>query len=195
MRQELSHPSRILTSQYRSRDMIPYLTNPNLKQTALVIALASLASLLSAWFIQYALGYAPCQLCYAQRWPYYLGMALGGAAWLSARSGAIPLCLMLVGALAVVMLIGAGLAVYHSGVEWKFWPGPSSCTTGITVSTDITDMMAQVNKARVVPCDQPPFRLLGLSPANANVLISLAFAAYCLYGFALNRPGRGGTGA
>ena len=153
----------------------------SLKQSAILISLASFASLLSAWFIQYVLGFAPCQLCYAQRWPYYLGVALGIAAWLAAQRAADKPARLLEAAIGIIMLGGACIAIYHSGVEWKLWPGPSSCTAGISLSGNISDLMAQVSRERIVPCDQPPFRLFGLSPANYNVMISLAFSAFCFY--------------
>jgi Na+/H+ antiporter NhaD/arsenite permease-like protein len=31
----------------------------------------------------------------------------------------------------IAMLIGAGIGVYHAGVEWKFWEGPASCSTSV----------------------------------------------------------------
>lgn len=166
--------------------MLNALLYPNLKHIAVLIILGALASLISAWFIQYALGYAPCQLCYAQRWPYYLAATLGLAAWLALRRGPDTAARLMVATTGIIMLGGACLAVYHSGVEWKFWPGPSSCTTAISMSSSVTDLLAQAKQARIVPCDQPPFRLFGLSPANYNVLISLAFAAFCFYGLRIN---------
>lgn len=161
---------------------MPQLFPPSLKLISLLIVLGALGSLISAWFIQYILGYAPCQLCYAQRWPYYIGAVLGLVALLLARAPKEALVRLVIALTGLVMLGGMGLAVYHSGVEWKFWPGPASCSTAISLSGNVGDLMAQVSKARVVPCDQPPFRLFGFSPANYNVLISLAFAAFCFYG-------------
>ena len=30
-------------------------------------------------------------------------------------------------AITLGMLWNAGLGVYHSGIEWKWWPGPQEC--------------------------------------------------------------------
>ncbi len=166
--------------------MITNLIKPNLKQTAILISLASLASLLSAWFIQYVLGFEPCQLCYTQRWPYYLGFALGLGAWLATSRSQDNLARLLVGVVGIIMLTGAGIAIYHSGVEWKYWPGPPTCSTVTAMSANVTDLLAQAKQAQIVPCDQPPFRLFGLSPANDNVLISIVFSAFCFYAIRLS---------
>lgn len=154
---------------------------PTLKQGAWVIAPASLAALCSAWFTQYVLGFEPCQLCMAQRWPYYLGIGLGIAAIIGVQRGADGAARALIALTGLVMVAGAGIAAYHSGVEWKFWPGPSGCSGGTALSTNVADLLAQAKQARIVPCDKPPFRVLGFSPANANVLISIAFALICFW--------------
>ena len=31
-------------------------------------------------------------------------------------------------AIAAGMLWNAGLGVYHSGIEWQWWPGPQECS-------------------------------------------------------------------
>ena len=39
-----------------------------------------------------------------------------------------PLVVSGLGVLALVLLFGAGLAAYHAGIEWKWWPGPQDCS-------------------------------------------------------------------
>jgi disulfide bond formation protein DsbB len=97
---------------------------------------------------------------------------------------------------AVVALYNAGLGAYHAGIEWKWWPGPPSCTsTGLGLSTDLGDLSG----IRPVMCDEAAWRMFGLSMAGYNALASLAAAAIAgLAGwrlfavnrvFALLRPG------
>src|SRR6185369_7854647 len=43
---------------------------------AIAVALCAMATLLGAWFFQYALGYDPCPLCLQQRIPYYITIPL-----------------------------------------------------------------------------------------------------------------------
>src|SRR5262249_33267520 len=104
--------------------------------TALAIAILVIGG---AWFSQLLLGLAPCELCLLQRWPYYIGIPIAAAAALLARSaprnGAVALLLLLV---ALIFIVSAGLGVYHAGVEWRFWEGPTACT-GQYVSPTSTD--------------------------------------------------------
>ena len=90
---------------------------------AYLAAAGSAALLLGALAFQYFGGLAPCKMCIWQRWPHGLAIAVGA---LVAATGAVRLSWA--GALA--MLIGAGIALYHAGVEQTWWEGPSTCTSG-----------------------------------------------------------------
>ena len=78
-------------------------------------------------------------------------------------------------ALAVVLAIGAGLGVYHAGIEWGLWPGPATCAgVAPAPSGDILDSLK--NPTRFVPCDEAAWRFLGISLAGYNALIAGALA-------------------
>ena len=47
-----------------------------------------------------------------------------------ARANAIPAARILLLLVALAFLINAGLGIYHAGVEWKWWPGPTTCAGG-----------------------------------------------------------------
>ena len=158
-----------------------------LKTVIVLILLASAMALGIAWFTQYGLGFAPCQLCLKQRWPYYLAIGFMLAAFMLNYSDRQLAARWLIALTGVFMLTGAGIAVYHSGVEWKFWPGPTACGGGAGFAGNIGDLMSQLKTARIVPCDEPPFRILGLSPAGYNVFYSLGLAWFCLW-YASMRP-------
>jgi disulfide bond formation protein DsbB len=150
---------------------------------ALLVAAGGAATILGAYYFQYVLHYAPCELCLDERIPYYVGIPL---ALVIALAGLfdVPRPLLVTGLalLIVVMLIGAGLGVYHSGVEWKFWPGPAHCSGVINNFGSAGGLMEQMNQTRIVPCDAAAWRLLGISLAGYNALISLALAAIALWG-------------
>ncbi len=159
-----------------------------LKNVILLILLASVTALGVAWFTQYGLGFAPCQLCLKQRWPYYLAIGFMLAAFMPAYLDKSLMARWLIGFTGIFMLVGAGIAIYHSGVEWKFWPGPTACGGGAGFAGNIGDLMSQLKTTRIVPCDEPPFRILGLSPAGYNVFYSLGLAGFCLW-HAFMQPG------
>ncbi|MEG9862307.1 MAG: disulfide bond formation protein B [Parvularculales bacterium] len=142
----------------------------------LAVALLSLATLGGAYLFEYVGGLAPCPLCLQQRIPYVVGALMTVLAWQA--GGRAPMVRSLLMGLAVVaFIIGAGLGVHHSGIEWDWWAGPASCSGGggIPLSTaDLLESLKQENQ--IVRCDEAPWRLAGLSLAGYNVLISAGLA-------------------
>ncbi|WP_159951605.1 disulfide bond formation protein B [Rhizobium sp. 18065] len=127
-------------------------------------------------------GYVPCALCLMQRNPYYIGLGVGIAALASSalRPPVVTRGLFLV--IAVLMLVGMGLGIYHSGVEWKFWDGPASCSIGATGGATPTNVLEALNSTKAPSCTEATLRVLGLSFAGWNVLTSAALATVALWG-------------
>jgi disulfide bond formation protein DsbB len=154
---------------------------------ALAVALAGVATILGAWFFQYGLGLPPCPLCLEQRIPYYVGIPLAVVVAVAAyRDAPRPLIVAGLGVLALVFLFGAGLAAYHAGIEWKWWPGPQDCS-GPLNPLGARGLMEQLQDISIVRCDEAAWRFLGLSLAGYNVLISLALAAIAVWGITAMR--------
>lgn len=156
---------------------------------ALAVALGGAATILGAYFFQYVLGLPPCPLCLDQRVPYYIAIPLGLALAVWIWRGA-PVWVVRAGlaALVVVMLVGAGLGLYHAGVEWRWWPGPTDCSGPVGAGLgSAADLMSRIEVARVVRCDEAAWRFLGLSLAGYNVLIALVLAAVAGWGLAASR--------
>ena len=145
------------------------------QRAALLIFLVSLATIVGAWIFEY-FGYAPCELCLMQRWAYYAGVPLALLVALVAprNAGLARLGLIL---LAVLWLGSMVFGIYHSGVEWKWWAGPTACTSQGGFTGGLPDLSAPV-----VMCDQPAIRILGLSLAGWNAVISLGLALAALAG-------------
>lgn len=153
---------------------------------AIAAFIVGFAAIAGAWAFEYA-GVLPCPLCLQQRWPYYLGLPLAaGAVFLllaTPRLGALARLLLAVTAL--LFLSGGLLGVYHAGVEWALWPGPSDCVAG-TGGTAGGSLLEQMRATRLIPCDRAAWRLFGVSLAGYNAVISLGIAG--LLGWALARP-------
>lgn len=148
--------------------------------TAVIFAALCAATILGAYFFQYVLKLQPCPLCLEQRIPYYIAIPLALVIAWGAAQGA-PRTLVRLGfvLLAITMLVGGGIAVYHAGIEWKFWPGPAECSGPLT-SLGTGGLLQQLETTTVVRCDEAAWRLFGLSLAGYNVLISAALAALAL---------------
>src|SRR5216683_1296045 len=86
------------------------------------------------------------------------------------------------GVIALAMLLNSGLALFHAGVEWKWWPGPQECSGPLTDLTAGGDLLSSLTNLTIVRCDEAAWRFLGLSLAGYNVLISLALAAVAAWG-------------
>ena len=139
---------------------------------AAILALC-VATIAGAFAFQ-AAGYLPCELCLKERLPYYAGIALAAltlaAAWRGPRVAArVGLVL-----LALLFLFSAAFGAYHAGVEWGFWPGPTDCTGALSHPRSNADFLNQLHNTRVVRCDAVAIRILGLSLAGWNAIVSLA---------------------
>ena len=74
----------------------------------------------------------------------------------------------------LVFLVGAGLGVYHAGVEWGWFAGPERLRRrGAPAPGSVGDFLRDLERTRVVSCTEAAWRFLGLSLAGWNALISL----------------------
>ena len=150
-------------------------------RAALVVLVIAFATIAGAWIFQFA-GYLPCELCLKQRWAYYVGvpfaLLVAGAAWRGPK-GAAHYGLVL---LALLFLGSAVFGAYHAGVEWGFWPGPTDCTGSLQKAGSVQDFMNQLQTTQVVRCDAVAIRILGLSLAGWNAVISLFMATIAMIG-------------
>jgi len=165
------------TSSHPRTDANPALT------AALAVAAIAAATLAGAWFIQLALDIQPCELCLAQRYVHYLAVPFGaGIAIAAARDAPRALLVAGLAMLALATLGNAGLAVYHTGVEWHFWQGPTACTGPLVNLGSAGNLLERLDAVKVVRCDEVQWRFLGLSLAGYDVLISLLMAAIAAWG-------------
>ena len=110
-------------------------------------------------------------------------MPVAALAVLLARGEQVGLARILLLAIALAFLANVGLAVYHAGVEWKWWPGPTECTGAF----DLKWGEGGVVDTPVIRCDEASFRFLGLSFAGWDALVSAFLAGVALWGAAQRR--------
>jgi disulfide bond formation protein DsbB len=159
-------------------------TNP-VVTASLAILFVAVATIAGAWFFQFVIGLVPCPMCLQQRYAYYTLIPLSALVALSAGRGS-PRGVLLLGLvlLALIAFANAAFGVYHAGVEWKWWQGPTACTGATPTITSAADLLKRLDTEKVVACDEVQFRFLGLSLAGYNALISLLMAAIAAWGFA-----------
>ena len=159
--------------------------NPALT-AALGVAAGGIATILGAYFFQYVLEVLPCELCLLQRKAYYVAIPLALiVAFVVSREPPRSVIVGGLGLLAIVMLIGTGIAIYHSGVEWKLWAGPQDCTGDLN-SLSGGSILDIIERTKIVRCDQAT-RFFGVSLANANIVLSFILAAVAAWGIKAER--------
>ena len=71
----------------------------------------------------------------------------------------------------LALLINILLAFYHSGVERKFFTGPSNCSSNNLNNVESLEELEKIIlKTKAVRCDEPQFYFLKLSMTNWNFL-------------------------
>lgn len=155
------------------------MTRPNSTQIALMLGLVSLVLIVGALGFQYIGGYPPCEMCMWQRYPHFAAIVVGLGGGLLLQAGMLPQSLARPVAILAALLVAitGAIGVYHAGVEWQMWAGPSACTGSAFAIIGKLDL-----NAHVVSCDHAAWRLFGISMAGYNALISLGFA---VAGFAM----------
>lgn len=150
------------------------------RQLSLLAGAGSAALLIAALGFQ-AAGYAPCELCILQRWPHVAAAAVAVLVWMTGWVRGLAVLGMIAAGIAM------GLAIYHTGVEWKLWAGPTHCsgTVGNLATISPQELMTRLQNAPVVRCDEVAWRFLGLSMAAWNAVFSAGLAV--VWGMAAKR--------
>lgn len=121
----------------------------------------------------------PCEMCQWQRWPHFAAIAvgLGGGALLLTGILERRAALWLAALAALLIAISGAIGIYHAGVEWQFWPGPTACTGS---AFQLTGGALDLN-APIVRCDRAAWRLFGISLAGYNAIVSLGVAGIAAF--------------
>ena len=138
----------------------------------LLLCLISGVSLLGAYAAEYGFDLLPCHLCLYQRVPFFIALPLGLIGLLLGKRSTGRLLVSIVGG--VVLLVGAGIATYHVGVEQGIIIMENSCADLIKTAQTLDDMRTQLLATPGIPCDKPQVLFLGLSMAAWNMLLSLS---------------------
>ena len=143
------------------------------RMAGLAAALAAVLALIVAEGSQSWLGLVPCALCLLERWPWRVAVILGLlAAFVRPRQAGRGLLALL----ALTLLVSAGLAFVHVGVEQGLWPSPlPECAAPELHGGSIAQLLASMPAHPSKPCDAPSFLIPGLplSMAAMNLLYAL----------------------
>ena len=146
------------------------------------VALASASALAAAYTAQYGFGLQPCILCLYQRVPFYAAIILALPALLPVLGRHWRA--MLLGLAGLGLLVNAGIAAFHVGVEQHWWAGTEACAGGAAATAQLTieQLQEMLSRPAQPRCDQPPWSFLGITMAMLNVPFSLALGLVALLG-------------
>ena len=145
-------------------------------KTALnIILFISIFVLISAYFVEYILGYKPCNLCLIERVPYFFAIII------------ILLCLtinkfykIVFILLTITFAVGTILSFYHFGIEQGFFKESLVCVTNNEINSLAKEDLVKELPKKVVSCKDVQFTLLGLSLAIINTIISFILSVITL---------------
>ena len=135
-----------------------------------IIFLFSIIALISAFFIEHALGYQPCNLCLIERIPYGLSIILIMVAFLTKKNQKFLILLLI-----LTFFFSFAISFYHYGIEQGFFQESSICgLKDFTESITKEDLLKQLSE-KTISCRDVTFRIFGLSLTSINIVISLLF--------------------
>ena len=133
--------------------------------------LGSLALLIGAYAFEFLGNLKPCKMCLWQRWPHIAAIVIGILIFYSKSN-------LLMRIASIIILFGAIIAFYHMGVEFQWWEGPTTCSSGSIANLSSTELMNKILQAPIIRCDEVKWSFAGLSMAAWNGIFSLILS-YC----------------
>jgi len=147
------------------------------------IFISLVVGLASAYVAQFIFHIEPCQLCYTQRYLY-------GASLIMVFLTLFFSCMRHLSFL--TLLCSFLFAVFHVGVEQKWWEGPRSCVQEgeqFVIQSDTSQKTSQeehimalkkhLSQKKFVPCDQITWRIFTLPATVLNA--TFLFVLCCLH--------------
>ena len=142
------------------------------KFTLNVVLIFSIFALITAYFIQYILNHKPCNLCLIERIPYLAAIIFISLIFILNKFEKI--ISLIVG---LFFIFGAVVSFYHFGIEQGFFNESVVCDLGGSSKvTSTQDLLKQLEK-ETVSCKDVTFKVLGLSLATFNTVISIIISA------------------
>ena len=140
------------------------------------IFLFSLSSsiLAAAFWIDKILGFDPCILCIYQRIPYVLIALVSIFAFKYSAYRKLSLKLI-----STALVVGAAIAVYHTGVEKHWWDSAFQCSPNLDLSPELTysEFLQNLNNAPISDCSKAAIKIAAFSLAEINVIFSFLLLA------------------
>jgi protein dithiol:quinone oxidoreductase len=157
-------------------------------RVALLLGVACTGLVGASFYVQHILGIEPCPLCIIQRFTYLALAVVFLVAALVQSGNSLQRGLLWLGAL--LTLGGLGVAGYQTYLQLSPPTLATTCSASLSYMLEtlsVTDVLAQLLNAKG-DCSDTSFKVLGLTLAQASLLIFTAFTL--VLGVALARRPR-----
>ena len=141
------------------------------KKIYLSILIISILALISAYFIEYFLGYQPCNLCLLERIPYALSIIIILANFTIKFNDKYVLLVLI-----VIFIVSALLSIYHFGIEQGLIEESFVCSTKDNLNLNKEQLLQELQKMNI-SCKNVAFTIFGLSLTTYNILLSVIISA------------------
>ena len=138
----------------------------------------SIFAILAAYFIQYVLGYQPCNLCLIERMPYIFSIIIISIFLFTQKFEKITLII-----LSLTFFTAALLSFYHFGIEQGFIKESLVCDLNSPNNELSKEALLNQLKEMPISCKDVTFKVFGLSLATFNIFISLILSAITIKNF------------
>jgi len=141
------------------------------KKIYLSILIISILALTSAYFIEYFLGYQPCNLCLLERIPYALSIIIILTNFKIKFNDKHTILVLI-----VIFVVSALLSIYHFGIEQGLIEESFVCSTKDNLNLNKEQLLQELQKMNI-SCKNVAFTIFGLSLTTYNILLSVIISA------------------
>ena len=136
-----------------------------------LILVFSIFALTAAYFIQYILEHEPCNLCLIERIPYILAIIIISLSYIFKKYEKIYLIF-----LSLIFVVATLISIYHFGIEQGFIEESLVCDLNNENNSLSKEALLKKLSEKVISCKNVTFKIIGLSLATLNAIISFALS-------------------
>ena len=133
-----------------------------------LIFLLSSVAIISAYYIEYILGYQPCNLCIIERIPYILSLIVILASFILRHYKKYFLLILI-----FIFSFSLIISIYHLGIEQGFFQESLICNIKDGTNIVVKEELLKELQKKTVSCKDVTFRIFGFSLTTVNIIISL----------------------
>ena len=128
----------------------------------------SVVAIISAYYIEFILGYQPCNLCLIERIPYALSLVILAINFKFRKSEKFLILLLI-----LIFFFSLLISIYHFGIEQGYFQESMVCNVKSNAPLLLKEEILLELQEKQVSCKDVTFRIFGLSLTSINIIISL----------------------